>query len=174
VLRGLHPTHDTDHAAAAAQPAPDNTHPTAKSFEDWRAIMSRTPAPKSGCFTSTYPSTEWKQVPCVTARPRPLSPRRVLRPDTVGNGLDWSAGVSGTISTATGSFDSLTGVTSECNVECPNGNCPPNPTCTQGTANNTYSLQLNTQNSFQNGVLTGFRTPACAFRAMMITVSGAT
>jgi hypothetical protein len=84
----------------------------------------------------------------VTPRPRPLGPARRPRPNNVGGGNDYSAlPVSGTIFGAAGSFDSETGVTGE-NL---NGD--------QNTPN-TFSLQLNSQNSYQNGVLVGFPTAA--------------
>src|SRR2546425_7179839 len=41
--------------------------------EAWRKSMARHPLPKKGCFTASYPSTEWKEVPCSTA-PLPLHP----------------------------------------------------------------------------------------------------
>jgi hypothetical protein len=52
--------------------------------------------------------------------------------------------VTGHVSEAEGSFDIVTGVTSECAVQCPMGVCPTNPTCA-GAPANTYSLQLNTK-----------------------------
>src|SRR5258707_5448502 len=89
--------------------------PSAKTLHDWRKGMARVPAPKKGCFTSSYPSTEWQEVPCTTAPARPYPPARGGgRPDQIGNGHDVSAQVTtGHISEAIGSFDSVTGVTSE-------------------------------------------------------------
>src|SRR5229473_1179458 len=89
--------------------------PSAKTLHDWRRGMARVPAPKKGCFTSSYPSTEWQEVPCTTAPARPYPPARGGgRPDQIGNGTDVSAQVTtGHISEAIGSFDSVTGVTSE-------------------------------------------------------------
>jgi von Willebrand factor type D domain len=58
-------------------------------------------------------------------------------------GTDFSPQVTGDITEAEGSFDSVTGVTSECAVQCPSGTCPTSPSCT-GNPANTYSLQLNT------------------------------
>ena len=68
--------------------------PSAKALHDWRKGMARVPAPKKGCFTSSYPSTEWQEVPCTTAPARPYPPARGRRPDTVGNGNDVSAQVT--------------------------------------------------------------------------------
>jgi len=90
--------------------------------------MARVPAPKKGCFTSSYPSTEWQEVPCTAAPQHPYPPARGPRPDTVGNGTDVSAQVGGRISEAIGSFDSVTGVTSVTDPASPVSN---------------FSLQLN-------------------------------
>jgi hypothetical protein len=104
-----------------------------RQFDAWRKSMARIPLPKKGCFTATYPGNEWHEVPCVTAPDRPYPPR----PYTVGSAVDFSAVVTGHIKSATGSFDSIDGVTSETN----NGNP------------DTYSLQLNSE---------FFVSPACA------------
>ncbi len=32
--------------------------------EEWQRSISRIPAPKKGCFNSSYPSLEWHEVPC--------------------------------------------------------------------------------------------------------------
>jgi len=101
--------------------------PSAKALHDWRRGMARVPAPRQGCFTSSYPSTEWHEVPCTTAPQRPYPPARGPRPDTVGNGTDVSAQVGGHISEAIGSFDSVTGVT----------------TVTDPAGVSNFSLQLN-------------------------------
>lgn len=120
--------------------------------QEWRISMAQIPLPKKGCFESAYPSREWREVPCTTAPPIPMTPRRGARPLVVGNGDDVSAEVpSGFISTAIGSFDSVTGVTSESG---PIGNSgPPVP--------NAYTLQINT-NFFPSSVsCVGSPNPAC-------------
>lgn len=97
--------------------------------------MAKVPLPKKGTFEATYPSKEWRAVPSVKAPPYPMVPRSGPRAFVVGNGNDVSAQApTGLISSATGSFDSVAGVTSE-----------------SGQINNTgpavanaYSLQLNT------------------------------
>ena len=69
----------------------------------WRETMSRKPMPQKGCFKSTYPNTEWQEVPCGTASPYPNQPvSGTVRPDIVGNFTDYAAQSSGTISSATG------------------------------------------------------------------------
>ena len=126
-------------------------------FEMWRAGMKQRFAawgPGVGCFTSTYPNTEWEAVQCVSAPQRPIGrvngfPARIdvgtdastpagrgpanstaegNTTDTVGNGTAFAAQVSGSYLTlAEGSFDSVTGVTSE----------------NDGGTANLYGLQLN-------------------------------
>jgi hypothetical protein len=92
---------------------------------------------KKGCFTSTYPSRQWQEVLCTTAPAHPYLPARGPRVVGGGGNNDASAQVvTGTISQAVGSFDSVTGVTSESGA---------------GTAN-AFSLQLNTNT---------FTTPTC-------------
>jgi hypothetical protein len=112
-------------------------------MEAWRKAMARVPLPTKGCFKASYPSTQWQEVQCTTAPTRPYPPARGPQPATVGNGHDVSAEVSGLLSEAVGSFDSVTGVTSETGQV--GGSGP--------QVANTFSLQLNTQ--FFSG------TPAC-------------
>jgi hypothetical protein len=84
-----------------AQPTPDR--------ETWRNSIARTPLPKKGCFTATYPKIEWQEVPCGPASQYPNPPREGPRPNVVGNGNDISAQAPGLlISSAVGSFDSVT------------------------------------------------------------------
>jgi Bacterial Ig-like domain (group 3)/Divergent InlB B-repeat domain len=129
----------TDVSGAAPTSASQNAQQaSAKNLADWRAAMRQNHPPKKGCFTSAYPSQEWQEVPCTTAPQRPYLPARGPRVVGGGGGNDASAQVvSGTISQAVGSFDSVTGVTSESG----DGNA------------NAFSLQLNTNT---------FTTPTCA------------
>ncbi len=116
----------------------------------WREAMPHLPAPKAGCFTSEYPNTEWQEVPCSTAPPIPMPPRRGPRPLVVGAGNDISAQApTGFISTAIGSFDSVTGVTS---VSSPIGN-------SGSPVANAYTLQLNTD-FFASTTCSGADDPA--------------
>jgi hypothetical protein len=126
-------------------PAPATTPPSAKSLHEWHRGMARVPLPKKGCFTSSYPSTKWQEVPCTTAPPRPYPPARGPRSETVGGGNDVSANVTtGLISEAIGSFDSVTGVTS---VSDPNGF-------------SNFSLQLNSS-LFAAPACNGAPNPGC-------------
>jgi hypothetical protein len=146
-------------AAALAQvqvpvPEPPAASPSAETLNNWRNGMVQVPPPNSaapggGCFTSFYPNVQWQEVPCaqgVTVPPFPPGPARAPSGGafTVGNGVDPIPGVtSGQISTAVGSFDSVSGVTSIAGEFGPDD----------------YSLQLNS-NTFSNPVCSGAGTPA--------------
>jgi hypothetical protein len=117
--------------------------PSRQSLEDWHRGMVKVAPPKKGCFTSSYPSTQWQEVPCTTAPAGPYLPARGPRlTTTAGNGFDVVAQVTGHISETIGSFDSVTGVTSESGSGASPFGGP-----------NSFSLQLNS-NFFPN-------TPAC-------------
>jgi hypothetical protein len=106
------------------------------SLDLWRKSMIRTPLPKHGCFHASYPSTEWMEVPCVTAPP-PNGSARGTRPATVGGGRDFVAQVPGPIYLAQGSFTSVTGVTSE--------------TGSDNFGTDAFGLQLNSNSGFPAG-----------------------
>jgi hypothetical protein len=113
-------------AAPGARAAPAADEPLR---EAWRATMARTPAPGAGCFRTDYPSRVWQGVACVAAPTRPNVKRGPDGGFTVGNGADYSAVVSGKITSTVGSFPTVTGVTSE----------------TDQGSKNVYSLQINSQ-----------------------------
>jgi hypothetical protein len=132
---------------ATAQPSPEEL----RLREEWLKEIRKVPVPKQGCFKATHPSTEWQEVPCTAAPPYPMPPRRGSRPLVVGNSNDVSPQVpSGFISTAIGSFDSVTGVTSESG---PIGNSGP-------PVADAYTLQINT-NFFSSTACAGSPNPAC-------------
>jgi hypothetical protein len=119
--------------------------PVADKLQAYHATMSQTPLPKKGCFKSTYPSTAWVEVPCATPPNRPYPPASGRVPEIVGNGNDFSAQANGgLISSATGSFDSVTGVISE----------------SDGGTNNRFSLQLNTNGNFSSPACSGAKVPS--------------
>ena len=126
-------------AAQVAEPG----KPTDVEVETWRQKIINTPQPKKGCFTASYPETAWREVPCSTEPMKVQIPRRGggLRPAIVGNGTDFVAQVTGHIAAAEGSFENITGLTSETQTYMttvePNG----------------YGLQLNSDY---------FTTTACA------------
>lgn len=130
-------------ARAAATPAPMTT-------QAWHSEIAHVGTPAKGCYTATYPALTWRSVTCAAAPDKVFAPgsgavsgtgtvgaHAGLAPEIVGNGVDFSAGVTGLMTGATGSFPSVIGVTSETNL---------------GAANS-YSLQLNSR---------PFSSPACA------------
>jgi len=137
-------TQQTEPTPLAPTPAPapattttleTNSLEQARLLMAWRDSMQQIPLPGKGCFEASYPGKEWHEVPSAKVPERPARPRLGRRPDTVGNGNAVSAQApSGLISSATGSFDSVTGLTSESG---PIGG-------TNGPAiTNAYELQLN-------------------------------
>ncbi len=119
--------------------------------ESWRQTILHTPLPKKGCFAATFPETQWREIQCKQPSTRLYPPKRpgMIRTQTVGGaGTDFSAVVTGHIIEAEGSFDSVTGVSSECDVPCDPSTdvCPVNPSCsTAGATPNSFSLQLNSK-----------------------------
>jgi len=118
---------------------------------EWARTMHLTPLPKAGCFEASYPAPAWQEVGCRKPPAILMVPRKGPHPFTIGNANDVSAQApSGTISQAIGSFDSVSGVTSE---SSPIGN--------SGTpVNNAYSLQVNT-NPFTSTACAGSPNPGC-------------
>jgi hypothetical protein len=114
--------------------------------------------PKKGCFTSAFPRIAWEEVPCKTAPARPYPPAKGGQPYIVGGADgDFTAQVqASTLSSAVGSFDSITNVTSERDHDP-----------------NTYSLQLNT-NFFPTTACLGAPDPAkCrGFQQFVYTTEG--
>jgi hypothetical protein len=146
--------HAVAQATTAATPPPAAVQLSAEESrlrEDWRISMAQVPLPKKGCFESSYPRKEWQEVPCTPAPNYPMPPRQGLRPFVVGNGDDIAAQApTGFISTAIGSFDTVTNVTSESG---PIGNTGP-------AVANAYTLQLNT-NFFTSTVCSASPNPGC-------------
>jgi hypothetical protein len=141
LLIGLFPSTATSQQTTTSPPSPEE----ARARESWRTSMAQVPLPRKGCFHSTYPARDWSEITCTVAPPYPQPPRSGPRPLTVGSGNDVSTQApSGTISAATGSFDSVTNVTSEAGQI--NGTGP--------QIANAYTYQLNT-NFFTN-------SPACS------------
>ncbi|MGA3039240.1 MAG: choice-of-anchor tandem repeat GloVer-containing protein [Bryobacteraceae bacterium] len=121
----------------AQDPPPALAQPGSR--KAWRESMVRTPLPKEGCFEASYPGTDWREVPCTTPPSYPLPRTRFggNSPDTVGGGgsNDFVAQVtSGFISTAVGSFLSVTPGITETGID---------PYTRLPTAN-AFTLQLNT------------------------------
>jgi hypothetical protein len=105
----------------------------------WHDEMVKTPHPKkTGTFEATYPKKEWREVPPSKIVPErhPMMPRRPgPRPLNVGNGNNICAQApTGHISSSTGFFENVTGVTS---LTGQVGGTGP-------AVANAYSIQLNT------------------------------
>jgi hypothetical protein len=113
--------------------------PPAQSLKDWRSGMVHILLPNKGCFTSSYPSDQWQEVPCTTASVAPMTV-------TTGN---IQATVKGYISTAVGSFDNVTGVTEETSQVLGSG----------GQVPNAFSLQVN-PSPFSTPLCSGAANPA--------------
>lgn len=134
--------------------------------EAWHKAMVRTPLPKKGCFHASYPDKEWREVACSTAKPFLLRPqvrggKGGVAPATVGGNCpggclnDFSAVTSGLISTAEGSFNSVTPGINE--ASGPAGG-------SSGSSSNSFSLQLNTSyftNSLTTTLCKGSLNPLC-------------
>jgi hypothetical protein len=138
-------------ASGATAPAPMTT-------QAWHNDIASLATPTTGCYTAAYPSLVWRGTGCVAAPDKLFAPKigagvsgstgsgsvvpaiatrtTGTRPDTVGNGTDYSAKVAGVLTSATGSFTTVSGVTSEESDGDPNS----------------YSLQLNSA---------PFTTPVC-------------
>jgi hypothetical protein len=121
-------------SASESTPQQTEEHPFfAESREAWRAMMSRVPLPRTGCSSASYPVVEWREVPCAPASTLPNAPLSgTVGP--VGKGNDFSASAFSILS-ATGSFDSISPLTSETgNVA---GQTPPVAVA------NAFTLQIN-------------------------------
>jgi hypothetical protein len=116
--------------------------------EAWRKVMVGKVPAKNGCFNVEYPSTDWLEAPC--GRPSPFA-------NQVGNGADYVAQATGSnhISSATGSFLAIAGVTS---VSSDSGEVPniPNP------VSDVFMLQINSQTPTASIDGAPFFTPACS------------
>ena len=108
----------------------------------WQKAIASLPSPGGGCFTASYPVLEWHATKCRVAPAVPLepalgSPTPPATPfaKTVGDGNDYSAVVTGSITEATGSFVNVSPNITERGKY--GGRGP--------QLANTFSLQLNTQ-----------------------------
>jgi hypothetical protein len=125
-------------ASAASQPT----------MLQWQTEIGHVSGVGSGCFQASFPALVWRSATCVKAPEVPFAPAasssREGAPDTVGNGVDYSAMVSGLISKATGSFTGVSPKISEKGQFDGAGS----------QKANTFSLQLNSE--FFSG------SPACS------------
>jgi len=111
---------------------------------DFLTRMSKIPVPTEGCFTAQYPLEKWEKARCgKPPKYRNSLARGKPRFVTVGGGIGYFAQVPGTISSATGSFDSVT-VSKEYGTRFGGSALYPN----------TYTLQLNS-NTFETRACNG-------------------
>ena len=84
-------------------------HPSTQTKAQWHEEIANLRTPGSGCYHASYPSLQWHSTACLVVPDVPLAPRLPSRggPLAIGNGSDYSAQVSGTISQATGTFDNV-------------------------------------------------------------------
>jgi hypothetical protein len=138
-------------SAGAASAA---THPTVTTKAAWQTAMSHVRQPGGGCYHASYPALRWHAVKCVAAPKLPLAPTpyRSGKPGaaTVGDGHDYSAQVSGLISSATGTF---THVSSDISEKGSIGG-------TGSEVKNGFSLQLNSQFFTGSPACSGSGTPS--------------
>ncbi|MDR2013353.1 MAG: hypothetical protein LBQ20_10055 [Rhodanobacter sp.] len=136
---------ETDQSAGATDATTPPVADTALAQDvlAWQFAMKDRPSSEEGCFTASYPDTQWQQVPCtppenpvpyVTPPPPPHSGSDITR-STIGNSYSDRIAFAngGKISSAEGSFPNVLGVTS---VVSGGG--------ASGSLNNSFTLQLNT------------------------------
>jgi len=142
-------------SSAFAAPTGDEAvdHAEAQAREAWRGMMHQVSAPGEGCFHASYPSTQWQEVQCAEAPGyRSALPKAKNREQTVGNGYDYVVQVpSGRLlSSAIGSFPTVTGVKSEKSV----GVAAFGDGGILGT--NEYTLQVNTNFDSNSSACDGY------------------
>ncbi len=84
----------------------------------WNQYIASNKLPGVGCYSAKNLSSSWQKIPCVTAKPRPLSPK------IVGNGYEpvLNASSGNLISNSTGTFVNVTGIKTETDsLAGPNG-----------------------------------------------------
>jgi hypothetical protein len=124
-------------AQAATSPAA-----VAAAKAQWQTAISRVPEQGNGCYQASYPSLSWQAVACVAAPKVPLVPAlshhgaaKHTGPQTVGDGVDYSAVTSGLLSKAVGTFTNVSSNISETGAVDGSGSAQ----------SNSFSLQLNSQ-----------------------------
>lgn len=141
-LTGAHPAlaadAPSDDAAAILDLRQDS--PQARQAFHERMLTIKTPHP--GCFVAKYPNPTWQETACGSPPKYPNPIPRGPKPNNVGAGTDYFTSESN-LTSVTGSFDSVTGVTNEYGSK---GND------LTTVYPNVYALQLNSNI---------FSTPAC-------------
>ena len=117
-----------------------------QAVHQWGRSIRALAVPGRGCFNASYPRVKWSKVSCRSAPRHPYQPAQRSLLQEVGNGIDYSAEVPGLITSAVGSFPSVSPGATETGINPANNEPAPN----------TFSLQLNSN---------FFSTPACAGHA---------
>jgi len=127
-----------------------NAPARAQSKAQWQHEIANLRTPGKGCYHASYPALQWHATACLVAPAVPLAPRLSGGPRTVGDGKDYAAKVSGTISKATGTFNDVSSSLTE------KGQI--NDTGPQ--VKNAFSLQLNSQFFSDTPACDGAAVPA--------------
>ena len=93
-----------------------SSRPSTLTKAQWHEEIANLRTPGRGCYHASYPAVQWHATTCLVAPNVPLAPRLQTRsggPTVIGNGADYSAKVTGTISQATGTFDDVSSNISE-------------------------------------------------------------
>jgi hypothetical protein len=124
--------------------------PNAAERQDFHEKMLAIPHGE-GCFVARYgdPQPRWQKIKCGKPPKTPNPMAKGPKPNYVGNGQDYFSQPGGIITSATGSFDSVTNVTA---LSGPTYNSP------TVAHTNVYSLQMNA-NTFTTAACSG--SPNC-------------
>ncbi len=120
-------------AISAIATAGDASAASEQAVQQWSHSIRVLSLPNGGCFNASYPLVQWDKVACKAAPDHPYLPARGPFPGEVGNGDDYSAEVSGLITSAIGSIPSVSAGASEEGLD-------PD---TETSEPNTFTLQLN-------------------------------
>jgi hypothetical protein len=120
-------------AISAMAAAANASAASEQAVQQWSHSIRVLPLPSGGCFNASYPLVQWHKVACKAAPDHPYLPARGPFPGEVGNGNDYSAEVSGLITSAIGSIPSVSAGASEKGIDPNTGTSEPN----------TFTLQLN-------------------------------
>lgn len=117
----------------------------------WRRTILRLRAKKAGCYTASFPRTEWISVACAAPPPYPIIPRSGPgRRFVVGGNTDYAAQTNPAISAVEGSFPSVSAGITESG---PIANSGP-------SIADAYTLQINT-NTFTSTACSGSPNAGC-------------
>jgi hypothetical protein len=134
----------------------------------WQQSIAHLRTPDQGCFTASYPDVQWHVTKCTTgprdpqvAKPGTGDPvSQDASPQTVGNGTDYYAQVSGSTTTVTGSFPNVSCSSSPgCKVTETGSYGHHGPGGTQ--TSNVFSLQVNTNANITTSACEGSPNSGC-------------